>query len=57
MLYILDLCSKFALRKTKVAAIAQLVERFTRNEKVLGSSPGCGSSIKNKWFSYKKDLA
>ena len=26
------------------AAIAQLVERFTRNEEVAGSSPACGST-------------
>ncbi len=31
------------LRRTKEAAIAQLVERFTRNEEVPSSSLGCGS--------------
>ena len=39
----------------KVAILAQLVEQFTRNEQVVGSSPMDGSKHKTLFFTLPAD--
>ena len=41
--FFFDICTSKGICEILVAEIAQLVERFTRNEEVPGSSPGFGS--------------